>query len=407
MLLQRLAGRSRQGDVIAVPDMSLSNRPLFAADGCAILISVRKRRGSATSEEPSRPGRVLPRYRKGNRDFANEQHRGEAAEDGNLEGANLKNCDFREAQLSGSNLTRAELDGARLSDASLIDADFSHASLRGAILRGAELRGAVLEGADLSGADLRNANLAEADLLGANLTGADLSNANLRSADFSRANLSGARFTSCTIEGAVWSGAIRSDSTLFPDAFVPTTSGIRQAAKQSAVHANGTFNPLWSAPAMRHCSRCALPLVHAHHIEKESVCTACFFHDPSSGVAGNVVAALALMADRGICAYCGEHAAATEEIAGGHYGGTLYVTLCRECTELSSGRRFPNFAEKQQFLKQALVARYAHVADAQQWDRTEFADLGPNLRLSTELREQARKVVQGRVEFDFTKFIGV
>lgn len=67
-----------------------------------------------------------------------------------LEGANLSNVVFGDADLSG-----ACLDGADLSGAQLDDANFTSASMRGVCLHKAVLRGTNLANADLSGADLR------------------------------------------------------------------------------------------------------------------------------------------------------------------------------------------------------------------------------------------------------------
>lgn len=59
-----------------------------------------------------------------------------------------------------------------VSEAIKSGADLREADLRDADLSGADLREADLRGADLSGADLRDADLSDADLSGANLRGA-------------------------------------------------------------------------------------------------------------------------------------------------------------------------------------------------------------------------------------------
>ena len=62
----------------------------------------------------------------------------------------------------------------------------------GADLRDANLRDANLTGADLTGADLRDANLTGADLTGADLRWANLTDANLCWANLTEINLRGA-----------------------------------------------------------------------------------------------------------------------------------------------------------------------------------------------------------------------
>ena len=79
-------------------------------------------------------------------------------------------------------------DGADLRDANLSDANLSGADLSDANLRGADLSNANLRDANLSGADLSGANLRDAYLSGANLSGANLRDAYLRGADLSGAD---------------------------------------------------------------------------------------------------------------------------------------------------------------------------------------------------------------------------
>ena len=74
-------------------------------------------------------------------------------------------------------------------------ADLRCADLRNANLEGADLRHANLRNADLVGADLWDANLWCADLRHANLEGADLRHANLRNANLGGANLRHAKYS--------------------------------------------------------------------------------------------------------------------------------------------------------------------------------------------------------------------
>src|SRR3990167_803422 len=112
--------------------------------------------------------------------------------DANLRDANLTGADLTDANLTGANLMDANLTGANLSGADLMDANLTGANLSGADLMDANLTGANLSGADLMDANLTGANLSGADLMDANLTGANLSGADLMDANLTGANLSGA-----------------------------------------------------------------------------------------------------------------------------------------------------------------------------------------------------------------------
>ena len=128
--------------------------------------------------------------------------------------ADLKEADFRTADLvgvymNGANLEKANLSESvphlgRLAGANLREADLSKSTLSSADLTGTDLTGANLSGADLHGANLGQAILRDADLTGAkvseaSLTGADLSGANLKRADFGNADLSQANLTGANL----------------------------------------------------------------------------------------------------------------------------------------------------------------------------------------------------------------
>jgi uncharacterized protein YjbI with pentapeptide repeats len=86
-----------------------------------------------------------------------------AAQGKDLRGAYLYEAQLKNADFRGANLDRTQL---------------GHADLRGADFRGANLKGAYLYKADLSGADLRGAALpAKMKLTHVNLTGAKFDDA--------------------------------------------------------------------------------------------------------------------------------------------------------------------------------------------------------------------------------------
>lgn len=147
-----------------------------------------------------------------NSDFAEANLRG-----ANLSEADLYNADFSGANLDGVNLQNANLKGARFVGASLIKADLRGAQLGDTDLRGADLsqtnftqtdltqvylHGVKFDGAKLVEADLRNKNLAGVILTAADLTSANLSNADLSGSQLSRANLSGARLHKTNLAGS-------------------------------------------------------------------------------------------------------------------------------------------------------------------------------------------------------------
>ena len=94
----------------------------------------------------------------------------------NFIGANLQEAILSQALLTQANLTGAQLQNANLSQADLTRADLTDsyltkANLNKAILNGAVLRGADLQNSNLTGASLSGTNLSETDLRGADLTG--------------------------------------------------------------------------------------------------------------------------------------------------------------------------------------------------------------------------------------------
>jgi hypothetical protein len=144
-----------------------------------------------------------------------------------LDGANLQDVNFIEADLRGATLNEADLRGARLDGANLQGAKLRKVSLQGAEpwaweeedeaavpnLQGANLWKANLRDADLRGARPRGANLAGADLRAATLWEADLREATLYEADFRGADLSmgtdlrGAHLVKADLQLALLQGA--------------------------------------------------------------------------------------------------------------------------------------------------------------------------------------------------------
>ena len=99
-----------------------------------------------------------------------------------LDGINLNNGFFRDAQLSYFSFKGANFEKALFERALLTLSDLSNANLQGANLTGALLSLANLQGANLTGADFTRAKLVGANLKGANLRDAILDSTDLTSA---------------------------------------------------------------------------------------------------------------------------------------------------------------------------------------------------------------------------------
>tara|TARA_Y100001933_G_C18846699_1_gene499966 strand:+ start:122 stop:826 length:705 start_codon:yes stop_codon:yes gene_type:complete len=141
-------------------------------------------------------------------------------------GANWRDSDIGEQDLSGALLCRCDLRGSDLSRCNLDGADLrlaiydsgtrvpEHFSIQksGAVGPGAKLNGAFLNNADLRGVDLRQSILMGAYLSGADLSGAILDETSLAGADLRNAKLRGAmcrgtRFGTSQLDMADFRGA--------------------------------------------------------------------------------------------------------------------------------------------------------------------------------------------------------
>ncbi|GJQ83870.1 hypothetical protein Trydic_g6748 [Trypoxylus dichotomus] len=133
----------------------------------------------------------------------------------NLSGADLSKLDLRWCCLERADLSHAILDGAQLLGVKSLCANMEGAQLRNcnfedpagsrANMEGVNLKGANLEGSDMGGVNLRvatlkNANLQNCDLRAAVLAGADLENCDLSGSDLHEANLRGANLKDAAFE---------------------------------------------------------------------------------------------------------------------------------------------------------------------------------------------------------------
>ena len=141
--------------------------PQTGGDGDLLAATCRKR-----NPDLSRPfdcrGASLHRY----------LHRAKAAPGSRFDGADFRDADLSDAQLSGcrfdrASFTNARLDGADLHGSSMEDADFTNASMIHQVdLSGCDLMGAKFDGANincwLEGADLTDADFTKASFRTAN-----------------------------------------------------------------------------------------------------------------------------------------------------------------------------------------------------------------------------------------------
>ncbi|XP_060528756.1 BTB/POZ domain-containing protein KCTD9 [Cylas formicarius] len=86
-----------------------------------------------------------------------------------MEGASMKNCNFKDPAGQRANLEGVNLKGACLEDSDMGGVNLRIANCKNANLKNCDLRAAVLAGADLEKCDLSGSDLHEANLRGANL----------------------------------------------------------------------------------------------------------------------------------------------------------------------------------------------------------------------------------------------
>lgn len=165
--------------------------------------------------------------------------------------------------------------------------------------------------------------------------------------------------------------------------------------------------PFWQVRQLVSCAVCNVPVSHQHEVEGEVACTSCYLHARGRAAIDGIAFALELMQDRNICAYCGEFARDEEALPAQALDDPPWTVLrCEECGDLTRGEALRTFEEKRLHIKHGLARRYAGVVGAREWDREEIEELGRGLRESVELAEQARKIVQARLQFTFDQLVG-
>ncbi len=129
--------------------------------------------------------------------------------------ANLRYCDFHNADLAGIDIPGADLTGAKLDGANLSGADLAGVQFGGeAQSNGEDLTGVNFASADLTGADLDKTYLYTTSFNGADLANATFDGARVITVDFSDAVLTGADLSAAElINNDTWSNTTCPDGT--------------------------------------------------------------------------------------------------------------------------------------------------------------------------------------------------
>jgi len=171
------------------------------------------------------------------------------------------------------------------------------------------------------------------------------------------------------------------------------------------VLSDSEVEPPWKNRLLRTCDACAVPVIASHSVDGDK-CTACWLQDLSPSLKGDCLAALSLLREHAVCAYCGEHSSSIDVIAADYPPEQEWAApICDECSSLTHGREFKHFEQKRLHVKHLLSQRYEHLLEAREWDREELAELGRGLRASTAILEQGRRIVLARIGFLFDQLI--
>ncbi|XP_050304714.1 BTB/POZ domain-containing protein KCTD9 [Anthonomus grandis grandis] len=125
----------------------------------------------------------------------------------NLEGADLSKLDLRSINFKYANMQGCNLTGANLSWCCLERADLSHAILDNAQLLGVKGLRATMEGASMRNCNFKDPAGARANLEGVNLKGACLEDSDMGSVNLRIANCKNANLKNCDLRAAVLAGA--------------------------------------------------------------------------------------------------------------------------------------------------------------------------------------------------------
>ncbi|MFJ2988634.1 pentapeptide repeat-containing protein [Collimonas sp. NPDC087041] len=130
-----------------------------------------------------------------------------------FQGGSLENCD-----LDGVKLLDAYFEGVTMFGASFESADLGKCEFYLVLAMGASFKSALMSGAKFLGGSFEDVNFSYADLTGASFLVDNMGG---------EIDLSGADFTHAKLNNTIFSGALYSPQTKFPDDFLPESAGLR------------------------------------------------------------------------------------------------------------------------------------------------------------------------------------
>ena len=150
----------------------------------------------------------------------------------NLEAGNFQSSDLRDTSFKGCNLQGSNLQFTSLERANFEKANLQNVNFQGILFNNrTNFQEANLQEADFSGLDFSktpiftHANLHRTKFIGVNLRGLNLGRWDLTAAKLCRANLISTNLKEAILTDADLTGAVYSDTTIFPENFDPEAAG--------------------------------------------------------------------------------------------------------------------------------------------------------------------------------------
>jgi hypothetical protein len=149
------------------------------------------------------------------------------------------------------------------------------------------------------------------------------------------------------------------------------------------------------------CPECAVSYSLLLRYGGEWRCSSCLVAAVIATDASPMRTLLSLLADRHICAYCGEAATDVEHVIAKMWSlPTWTVRACSECNRLAGKKLFVTFADKRAFIRQRLARRYWKALHQAEWTADEIEEMGYNLRGQIRARSHMGEWVRARLAFD-------
>ena len=134
-----------------------------------------------------------------------------------IKGADFKDWDLTNADLSQSTLSNSDFTGATLVDANFektkcVNCTLTNANFRGAIMGGVNLGNSAATGANFFSANMNFCSSSNVDFTQATFNGTDIAGCNFSNSDFTGASISDVFFGTSTFVGATWTNGIACES---------------------------------------------------------------------------------------------------------------------------------------------------------------------------------------------------